>query len=54
MSIKTKGTYRIDEEKLAHLKTSEVHWPIWKVTVSVLAFCALFWGGVGYLLARLF
>ncbi|MDZ4760406.1 MAG: hypothetical protein SGJ21_04980 [Alphaproteobacteria bacterium] len=28
-------------------------WPAWKVTVSVILFCGLFWAGVGYLVLRL-
>ena len=32
----------------------ESKWPAWKVTVFVIVFCGAFWGGLFYLLSRLF
>ena len=32
----------------------EPKWPAWKVTIAVIVFCSAFWGGIGYLISRLF
>jgi hypothetical protein len=31
----------------------DTKWPAWKVTVAIVAFCAAFWTGIGYLAFKL-